>query len=287
MTLSGTNISYDPTSAAALQALAAGEIVTDTFTYTISDGHGGTSTATASVQVFGVNDAPVVLAIAGDSAGTAAPLPETNAGLTADGTLTVRDVDTSDTVTLSVDQVTVSEGSTSISSETLKGFMQVTAVSADAIDGSNVNAAVAASHNISWSLNSGSEAFDFLADGETLELTYSIKVADGHGGEDTQDVTVTISGTNDGPIFVAAVAAQQSLVDHLVEFPFRTTAPMARAIPTQMVSGASPARRVRLMTRSGSVIWSIRPMATISRRRSIHCTAIPTSRPTSPIRQSM
>ena len=155
VTLSGTNITYDPTSAAAVQALAAGETLTDTFTYTISDGHGGTSTATATVQVSGINDAPVVQAIAGDSTGTAAPLTETDAGLTAEGTLTVRDVDTSDTVTLCVDQVTVGGASTSISQETLKGFLHVTAVSSDAIDASHVNAAAGASHNIAWSFDSG------------------------------------------------------------------------------------------------------------------------------------
>ena len=211
VSLVGTDITYDPTGAAALQALAAGETLTDTFTYTISDGHGGTSIATASVVLVGTNDAPVVQLIAGDSTGTA--VPETDSGLIAAGTLTVRDVDTSDTVTLSVDSVTVSQGSTSIDPATLKSFLQVAAVSPDAIDGSQVNAAVAASHNISWAFDSGSEAFDFLADGETLELTYAVKVDDGHGGEVTQDVVITVTGSNDGPTFVAS---QQNLVDHLV-----------------------------------------------------------------------
>ena len=41
--LNGTNIDYDPTNAAALQALAAGESLTDTFTYDVSDGNGGTA----------------------------------------------------------------------------------------------------------------------------------------------------------------------------------------------------------------------------------------------------
>jgi VCBS repeat-containing protein len=58
VTVSGTNISYDPTHAAALQALKAGETTTDTFTYTIDDGHGGTDTATVTLVVAGINDAP-------------------------------------------------------------------------------------------------------------------------------------------------------------------------------------------------------------------------------------
>jgi VCBS repeat-containing protein len=60
VTLSGTNITYDPTHVTALQALAVGETATDTFDYTVSDGHGGTDTATVTLTVAGVNDAPVV-----------------------------------------------------------------------------------------------------------------------------------------------------------------------------------------------------------------------------------
>ncbi|HKO69493.1 MAG TPA: VCBS domain-containing protein, partial [Bradyrhizobium sp.] len=43
-----------------VQSLAAGQQVTDTFSYTISDGFGGTSSANLTVTVFGTNDAPVV-----------------------------------------------------------------------------------------------------------------------------------------------------------------------------------------------------------------------------------
>jgi VCBS repeat-containing protein len=49
-------ILYEPTASAVLQALTAGEIVTDSFEYEISDGHGGTDTATVNVTVFGVDD---------------------------------------------------------------------------------------------------------------------------------------------------------------------------------------------------------------------------------------
>ena len=54
-------VDYDPTGSEDFQALGAGETVEDTFTYTISDGHGGTDTATVTVVVEGVNDAPVAV----------------------------------------------------------------------------------------------------------------------------------------------------------------------------------------------------------------------------------
>jgi len=49
-------ISYDPSAAANLQALNDGESIVDTFTYTVSDGNGGSDTATVSVTVNGAND---------------------------------------------------------------------------------------------------------------------------------------------------------------------------------------------------------------------------------------
>ena len=38
--------------------LATGETATDSFTYTVSDGNGGTDTATIVITVTGTNDAP-------------------------------------------------------------------------------------------------------------------------------------------------------------------------------------------------------------------------------------
>ena len=36
-------------------------------------------------------------------------------------------------------------------------------------------------NNLNWSFNSAPQAFDFLAAGESLTLTYTVKAADGHG----------------------------------------------------------------------------------------------------------
>ncbi|WP_298938631.1 Ig-like domain-containing protein, partial [uncultured Ruegeria sp.] len=66
-------ISYDPTGAVAAQALAEGQTLIDTFTYTTNDGNGGEDTATVYVLVRGTNDAPVVV---DDVAQTAIPSTE-------------------------------------------------------------------------------------------------------------------------------------------------------------------------------------------------------------------
>jgi VCBS repeat-containing protein len=44
----------------AVQALGVGQSLTDTFTYTLSDGQGGSDTATLTVTIDGTNDGPVV-----------------------------------------------------------------------------------------------------------------------------------------------------------------------------------------------------------------------------------
>ena len=52
--------SYDPTAAIAIQALDAGDTLEDTFTYTVEDSNAGSDTATVTITLTGVNDAPIV-----------------------------------------------------------------------------------------------------------------------------------------------------------------------------------------------------------------------------------
>src|SRR5204862_371890 len=41
---------------------------------------------------------------------------------------------------------------------------------------------------------------DFLKEGDSLTITYTVQVSDGHTTSGTQDVTFTITGTNDAPV---------------------------------------------------------------------------------------
>ena len=63
---------YNPTAAANIQALAVGETLVDSFNYTITDGEGGTDTATVFITVIGRNNPPNAVA---DSYSTAANQP--------------------------------------------------------------------------------------------------------------------------------------------------------------------------------------------------------------------
>ncbi|MET3597185.1 VCBS repeat-containing protein, partial [Mesorhizobium shonense] len=188
-------VHYDTTGVAAqLQALGAGEYFTDTFTYAIKLGNGTLSWATATVRIAGTNDAPDIHLVTSDSA--AASLNETNAPLTAGGTLTVTDPDLSDTVATAVDSVSLGGTTGGLTSNDVLSMLSLSSPSL-AADPSDT-------HNLGWTFSSTPQAFDFLAAGETLTLTYTIKANDGHGGTDTQTVTITIHGTNDAPVITSA-----------------------------------------------------------------------------------
>jgi VCBS repeat-containing protein len=53
---------------------------------------------------------------------------------------------------------------------------------------------------IDATFSTSEQTFDYLWAGETVTLTYTLQVADSHGGTSTQTVTVTATGTNDAPV---------------------------------------------------------------------------------------
>jgi VCBS repeat-containing protein len=175
----------------AFDYLDEGETLTLTYTVKVEDGQGGTDTETVTVTVTGTNDIPDIGVGSGDSA--SASLAETNGGLAAAGTLTVVDKDLSDTVTLAVTGMA--------KAGTLIGLLPSDAALLAMFTATTgaIAADPGAAHNIAWNFASGSEAFDYLDEGETLTLTYTLRATDDSGGYDEQAVTVTITGTNDVP----------------------------------------------------------------------------------------
>ena len=142
-------VSYTP-NGGAYDSLAAGETATDTFTYTISDGAGGTVTGAATVNVTGTNDAPTLTGSA------SADILEDAGSVTLDVLSTATDVDASDV--LSVASVT---------------------------DGANGTVAINADGTVSYTPSEG--AYDSLADGETATDSFTYTISDGAGGTVTGD----------------------------------------------------------------------------------------------------
>ena len=81
---------------AAVQALASGETLSEAFNYTVSDGY-TSDKAVLTLTITGTNNTPLISAT-DLPAGDVAALTETNSTLTTNGSLTVTDVDLTDTV---------------------------------------------------------------------------------------------------------------------------------------------------------------------------------------------
>ncbi|MDR6663754.1 T1SS-143 domain-containing protein, partial [Tardiphaga robiniae] len=196
---------------AATQALAEGETKTQVFTATVTDEHGATANQTVTITIHGTNDAPVIHVDNGDS--DAKFFTETNAGLTAGGTLSVTDVDVSDTVTANV--LSVSASGSGIENH----FTSAQLLSFLSLGASQVKAAGSTTGDIAWAFNSQSEAFDFLPNGWESKISYTIQVSDGHGGMDTHVVEIKIHGTNDAPVadLNGAVTAGNDVIVTAVE----------------------------------------------------------------------
>ncbi|MDZ5460922.1 cadherin-like domain-containing protein [Azohydromonas lata] len=160
--------------------------------YSVTDGHGGSAAAAQSFNIAAVNDAPDIRLTGLDSASKT--LKETDAGLSTSGTLSINDVDTADTVASTVTGVTTSGTTAGLGQNTnqLLSMFSVSPGSGLAADSTNTS-------NLAWTFNSGSQAFNYLAAGQSLTLTYTINANDGHGGSDTQQVAITINGTTETP----------------------------------------------------------------------------------------
>jgi T1SS-143 domain-containing protein len=181
---------------AATQGLNEGETVQQVFTATVTDEHGATDTQQITLTIHGSNDAPVISLEGGDR--DFVSLVEGNAGLSADGTLSVADVDNNDVVAVSVTGVsaTGSNIESHFTADQLKGFFSV--------DSGAVISGGAHAGDIHWNFNSGTQAFDFLPKGWQSIISYTVQVTDSHGGVDTHVVQVKLTGTNDAPVITSA-----------------------------------------------------------------------------------
>jgi T1SS-143 domain-containing protein len=186
-------------SLAATQALAQGDSPVETFLATVTDDHGAVDTVNVKITVHGTNDAPVISVDTSNA--DHAFLPETNAGLITNGTLTVSDVDVTDAVHATV--LSVSAGGSGIENLYTNAFLLgLLNVAPDPV----LDANGARTGQLTWTFDSHGEAFDFLPNGWESVLNYTVQVSDGHGGIDTHVVQIKLHGTNDAPVITGAEA---------------------------------------------------------------------------------
>ncbi|MCA6110933.1 VCBS domain-containing protein [Bradyrhizobium cenepequi] len=163
----------------AAQGLKAGETVQEIFTVRATDSAGASVTQQVTVTITGTNDVPVI-------SGTATGAVGEDGTLTAQGALTTSDADVGDTATWSV----VGDSDSTYGALTLNP------------DGS-------------WSYALDNDAAQGLKSGETVQEIFTVKATDSAGASVTQQVTVTVTGTNDVPVIsgtaIGAVAEDGTL----------------------------------------------------------------------------
>ncbi|NCW78926.1 MAG: hypothetical protein EBV64_13415, partial [Oxalobacteraceae bacterium] len=183
-----------------LDFLAAGQTLSLTWQVQVGDGSTLSTVQDLTVTFTGTNDVPLIQVDTNDSA--AAALTETNTTLLTNGTLSLEDLDRSNTVSVAVHSVVASGTTTGLGSNTT-ALLAMLAVNNPA----TVIGNAATTGTIDWAFNSGAEAFDYLAAGQTLTLTYTVRATDSNSptnASDDQTVVITITGTNDAPAITAA-----------------------------------------------------------------------------------
>ena len=195
-----SNGSYSFNPGTSFDDLAAGESRQVSFTYRAVDDSGAVSeTATITLTVVGSNDAPEIAAV--DVAGQITD----GSALTDSGSITFTDSDQSD-------RPTATEATKSITAKQADGVtdLQLSEAQRAAIENAFSISPEAGNDNdgtINWAYNINASDLAFLAEGEVVTAVFTITVDDGQGGTDTQDVTVTLTGTND-PV---AITGQSSI----------------------------------------------------------------------------
>jgi VCBS repeat-containing protein len=180
--------------------LSANQTLVLTYDIMVSDNHGGTVNQTVTVTVTGTDDKPVI-----DAAPTVTLTEQPNQTLslspdTAHVALSFTAPDLSNTnFTASVIAASASGVTTGIlpgelGSAELMSFFHVDNV---------LKAAGSSSGTINTTFSAPDLAFDYLAAGEQLQINYVVQLNDHAGGVTTQNVVVTVIGTNDKPLFLS------------------------------------------------------------------------------------
>ncbi|WP_422678700.1 VCBS domain-containing protein [Bradyrhizobium ottawaense] len=206
----GWHFSLD-NSNAMLQSLAQGQTITQVYTVTFDDHHGGTVSEDVTVTITGVNDAPTITSDA--AAATGAVTEDESASLPADGILAIQDLDLTDTHTAawSFKSSSVSSNLPGFGTGSHIGTFTIDAVSESSTDGNN-----GATLGWQFTLDNNDPVLQSLAEGQTITQVYTVTFDDQHGGKISQDVTVTITGTNDAPTVSYATSDDMGFDGHTI-----------------------------------------------------------------------
>ena len=193
----GTTILAD----SALDFLGADDVVTLTYTVQVADGHGGTASQNVTITVHGTEDAPTITS--GVQAGSAMEIGDLQPGENTDthhssGAVTFNDVDLSDERSIA---------NTQVSAVLAHGYALTAAQQNALVNAFTIGAAshsnITGNGSIGWHYDMADSALDFLGTDDVVTLTYTVQVADGHGGNASRTSPFTVHGTEDKPVITS------------------------------------------------------------------------------------
>ena len=175
----------------AIDHLSAGQTLTQRYTTTINDGHGGTVAQTITITIIGTGDSaanavPVIASAV--STGNVVEWADKSANETANtlhtaaGSLNYTDTNSLDTHSAS----SVARGS---------GYLGTFSLNTAAIDSGD---------KVDWSFSVSDSAMDYLKAGQTKTQLYDVTISDGQGGSVVQTITITLTGTGDSTARVSS-----------------------------------------------------------------------------------
>ena len=173
--------------------LGEGDTLTQTYTVTVSDGHGGTVDQDVVITLEGTNDAPLITGTDLESHVVTGGVTEMDdlvegegaTDLSDTGSFTFEDVDFSDEPTVFVVEP----------DESYRGTL--TPLISDSTSGDGTG-------QVDWIFTVNDSLLDDLAQDQTLTQTYTVRISDGSGGTVDQEVVITLTGTNDAPVITVA-----------------------------------------------------------------------------------
>ena len=212
----------------AVQSLSLGETLGESFTYTLSDGEGGTDTALLSIVINGANDPPVAV----DDTNT------TDSDTPVNGQVLPNDSDPDADDVLSV--VAVNGSNSGVGGTIMLPSGALLTLNSDGTYAYDPNG-----------------AFDHLAPGETTVDTFTYTVNDPHGETDTAVVVISILGLNDPPMAwdeIMHTPMDQPVTAHVLD---NDTDPNGEPLCLVMIKG--PEEGTAVARRDGTITFTPAP----------------------------
>ncbi len=184
---------YLPSTDAA-KALAKNQTAVETFSYTVRDSGGLTSSSNITFTITGIND------------GVTTPVANLTTSVTELATPPVGSLSNSNTITFADLDLTDVHGVSPTGAPVGGVLGSVTAVKNSDTTGSGTGG------QLTWTYSVAASAVEYLAAGQTKNESFTLTIDDGNGSLISRVVTATINGTND-PIVVTAETLTGSITE--------------------------------------------------------------------------